>query len=328
MDASKKQNRASLWIVVAAVAALLAAGLASAPLVYVELIHATHSRPAWPTPLISGTPLAGEPRGTVIDDYWRVQKIAPDTFAIGEPQGDLDNFEYLLIGKNRALLIDAGSTTRDIHPALATLTQLPITVIPTHLHSDHTNGLKNFDSIALIDLPETRSRLIDGKVHLGRHQYMGTGGEVAPVFRVAEWVKPDGYIDLGERRVQVLWTPGHTTTSISVRDPAAQLLFTGDLIYPTTLYAFLPDSSLSTYVTTADRLLATLPDDTVIYGAHCCRNDAPPGAPWLDMNDLRDVRRAVENILAGSASSRGFILRRFPVNERMTLVTFYPFGNR
>jgi hypothetical protein len=96
----------------------------------VELAHATHSRPAWPTPLISGTPLAGAPRGTVIDEYWRVQKIAPDTFAIGEPQGDLDNFEYLLIGKNRALLIDAGSTGRDIHPALATLTQLPITVIP------------------------------------------------------------------------------------------------------------------------------------------------------------------------------------------------------
>lgn len=315
-------------IATAVLAALLATGLAFAPLVWVELAHATHSRPGWPTPLIPGTPLAGASAGTVVDGYWRVQKIAPDTYAIGEPQNDLDNFEYLLIGKSRALLIDAGSTARDIHPALATLTQLPVTVIPTHLHSDHTNGLGNFDSIALIDLPETRSHVTDGAIHLGRYQYLGTGRDKPPVFRVAEWVKPNDYIDLGERRVQVLWTPGHTNTSISIHDPAAQLLFTGDLIYPTTLYAFLPDSSLSTYVATVDRLVATLPGNTVIYGAHCCRNDALPAAPWLDMNDLRDVRKAVENIRTGNAAGRGFIIRRFPVNERMTIVTFYPFGNR
>jgi len=106
------------------------------------------------------------------------------------------------------------------------------------------------------------------------------------------------------------------------------MLFTGDLIYTTTLYAFLPGSSLSAYLATADRLLATLPGDTVIYGAHCCRNDAPPGAPWLDMDDLRDVRRAVENIRTGTATGRGFIIRRFPVNPRMTIVTLYPFANR
>jgi glyoxylase-like metal-dependent hydrolase (beta-lactamase superfamily II) len=315
-------------MIAAAVTALAGAGLAFAPIVWVELAHATRSRPAWPGDLIPAATMAGPSPGTVVDGYWRVQKIAPDTYAIGEPQGDLDNFEYLLVGKNRALLIDAGSTTRDIHPALSSLTQLPVTVIPSHLHSDHTNGLRNFDSIAMIDLPETRSRITDGLMHLGRYQYLGTGGDDPPVFRVTEWVKPDGYIDLGERRVQVLWTPGHTNTSVSIHDPAAKLLFTGDLIYPTTLYAFLPDSSLSTYVATADRLLAAMPGDTVIYGAHCCRNDSPPAAPWLEMNDLKDVLRAVQNIQAGSATSRGFIIRRFPVNERMTLVTFYPFGNR
>jgi hypothetical protein len=45
------------------------------------------------------------------------------------------------------------------------------------------------------------------------------------------------------------------------------------------------------------------------------------------MNDLRDVRHAVENIRTGKAQGRGFILRRLPVNARMTIVTLYPFGN-
>ncbi len=267
--------------------------------------------------------------GTVVDGYWRVQKISPDTYAIGEPQSDPDNYEYLLIGRTRALLIDAGATwSHDIHTAVATLTNLPVTVIPTHLHFDHTDGLRYFHSIALIDLPETRSRVRNGMVHLSRYEYMGWFLPVGPpVFHVTEWVKPDGFIDLGGRRVQVLWTPGHTATSVSVYDPGEKLLFAGDFIYPTSLYAFLPDSSLSSYETTVNRLLAVLPADTTIYGAHCCRNDATIQAPWLGMNDLSDVKNAVEAIQNGTAKSRGFILRRFPVNSRMTMITLYPFGN-
>ena len=322
-----------MWKLVGIVAVILTAlagvGLKFAPVVYAELAFMLPSLPEWPPALVATTPLAGPSSGTVVDGYWRVQKIAPDTYAIGEPQNELDNFEYLLIGKNRALLIDAGATGRDIHPALATLTNLPVTVIPTHLHYDHTNGLTHFSSIALIDLPETRSRVREGRVHLGRYLYMDAANQDhSPVFEVTEWVRVDAYIDLGERRVQVLSTPGHTATSISIYDPTAKLLFTGDLIYTTSLYAFLPDSSLSAYLATVDRLLEILPADTVIYGAHCCRNDAAPAAPWLSMNDVRDVRRAVQNILTGNAVGRGFIIRRFPVNALMTIVTLYPFGNR
>ncbi|MGC2162120.1 MAG: MBL fold metallo-hydrolase [Silvibacterium sp.] len=325
-----------LWKVVGSIAAALIVvvglGLTFAPVIYAELwpVSFRLHLPMKPPAMIRGGTLTGPALGTVVDGYWRVQKIAPDTYAIGEPQNDPDNYEYLLIGKTRALLIDAGLTsTHDIHTALATLTQLPVTVIPTHLHFDHTNGLRFFHSIALIDVPETRSRVKDGMVHLSRYEYMGWFlPQGPPVFAVTEWVKPDGFIDLGGRSVQVLWTPGHTATSASFYDPAAKLLFTGDLIYPTSLYAFLPDSSLSAYEATATRLLATLPADTTIYGGHCCRNDATTQAPWLGMKDLRDVQHAVAAIENGTSKGRGFILRRFPVNSRMTMITLYPFGNR
>jgi hydroxyacylglutathione hydrolase len=322
-------KRWRLVTIVTAIMILLAGlGLAFAPILYAEM-EFMGLRPVWPLPPISAARVAGQSAGTVVEGYWRVQQIAPDTYAIGEPQNDPDNYEYLLLGKTRALLIDSGATARDIHPVLSTLTQLPVTVIPTHLHYDHTNGRKYFNSIALIDLPETRARVKEGMLHLGRYQYMDASDpNRAPVFQVTEWVAPDGYIDLGGRRVQVLWTPGHTATSVSIYDSPAKLLFTGDLIYTTTLYAFMPDSSLSTYEATSDLLLATLPADNIIYGAHCCRNDGPPEAPWLGMNDLGDVRRAVHNIRTGQAKGQGLIIRRFPVNTRMTIVTFYPWGNR
>ena len=272
-------------------------------------------------------PRPGPPLGTVVAGYWRVQQIAPATFAIGEPQGDPDNYEYLLIGTKRALLIDSGATARDIHAVLATLTSLPVTVIPTHLHWDHTTGLRNFRSVALIDLPETRGRLgSDSYVHLSRHEFIDND---PPRFRVSEWIKPDGLIDLGGRQVRILSTPGHTATSISVYDPAIHALFTGDFLYPTSLYAFMPDSSLSAYAATADRLLAMLPGDTRLYGAHCCRNDALAQAPWLDLGDLRDARAEIRRIQAGTATGgRRFVIRRYPVNSRMTILTLYPFGNR
>jgi len=323
----KLGSLAAISAVIVAAAAALA--LANAPLLWADAsLTLGHYAFLPPPSQLKPTP-KGAADGTVMKGFWRVQNIAPDTYAIGEPQDDPDNYEYLLVGAKRALLIDAGATLQhDIHEALAGLTHLPITVIPSHLHFDHTNGLKYFDHIALVDLPETRALLHNGKVRLTHLQYEGAFAQPTPVFSVAEWIKPDGAIDLGGRTVRLLFTPGHTTTSVSVYDPAAKLLFTGDYIYTTTIWAFEPDSSLSAYVATADRLLATLPADTRIYGAHCCRNDRPATAPWLSMNDLRDLRTAVVSVMAGKARGQGLLLKRYPVNARMTLATFYPFGNR
>jgi hydroxyacylglutathione hydrolase len=322
--------RPRFWIggfAVAAFILLVGLALAFAPLLYgeAEIDLAPMKISLLPKPLPAFAARPGPALGAVVDGYWRVQHIGPDTWAIGEPQDDPDNYEYLLIGTRRALLVDSGSSRLSLAPVLAKLTQAPVTVIPTHLHFDHTSGLGAFTSIAMIDLPQTRADVRHGQFTIGRYQFLGTGRP--PSFRVTEWIAPDGWLDLGGRRVQVLWTPGHTATSLSVYDQARGRLFTGDFLYPTSLYAFQPDSSLSAYQASAERLLARLPADTIIYGAHCCRNDAQPQAPWLSMQDLRDLRTALQAVRTGASPGRGLLLRRFPVNSRMTLLALYPFGN-
>lgn len=328
MGARRRSTRPWGWVAAFAGLLVLLAGLglAFAPAVFPYLTRGPLPLSLRPPPAPGFDAAPGPALGQVVDGHWRVQPIAPDTYAIGEPADAPDNYEYLLVGQKRALLIDSGATDRDIHPALAGLTRLPIVVVPTHLHYDHTNGLRHFDDVALVDLPETRGRVRDGKVHLSFREYQGPM-RAAPVFAVNEWIRPGGVIDLGGRAVTLLSTPGHTATSISISDPAHKLLFTGDLIYTTSLYAFMPDSSLAAYVDTLDRLRARLPADTRVYGAHCCRNDVPAQAPWLGMQDLADARTAVQAIRTGQAHGRGLVLRRFPVNRRMTLITFYPFGN-
>ena len=316
------------WLAVTAGAVALL--FAAAPFVFAELnmAAARFDIGVMPAPANPAQfqPLPGKAAGTLVDGHWRVEQLAPDTWAIGEPANAPDNYAYLLIGTHRALLIDAGATRdHDINRAIAGITALPVTVIPTHLHHDHVNGLGYFRNIALADLPDTKDRAEGDQVQLSRYQY----GRPSPVaFRVATWVKPGARIDLGGRSVTILSTPGHTTSSVSIWEPAARRLYTGDFLYPTTLYAFAPDSSLSTYVKTLDRLLTLLPPDTRLYGAHCCRNDAPPQAPWLSTHDLKDTKNAIQRIQTSDAEARGVIIRRFPVNDRMTLLTLYPLANQ
>ena len=267
--------------------------------------------------------------GAMVDDYWAIQRLDADTYAIGEPRYYQQNYAYLIVGQRRALLFDAGSGTRDIAPVVARLTSLPVTLVVSHLHFDHLGGVGPFASVAMIDLPQTRADTADGKFTPGRYQYLGlVDGRSPPTVSVAEWLKPDGAIDLGGRVLRVLSTPGHTPTSVSLYDPAAHRLFAGDYIYPTTLYAFLPGASLSAYHATARRLLAELPADTILWTAHCCRAGEKISAPWLAMSDLKDLDAALSAHEAGRLKGSGFYPRRFPVSRQMTLATGFAWNNR
>ena len=105
-------------------------------------------------------------------------------------------------------------------------------------------------------------------------------------------------------------------------------MFTGDFIYPTMLYAFLPGASLSAYRRTAGELLQTLTAETTLWAAHCCRRDEVYSAPWLSMHDLADLDRALALLQAGSLEGEGFFPRRYPINEQMTLGAAFPWTNR
>ena len=124
--------------------------------------------------------------GHMVDDYWAVQPIDASTAAIGEPRYYQQNYAYLIMGEQRALLFDAGSGTRDnIIGVVAGLTRLPVSVIPSHLHFDHTGGIRPFRSIALIDLPETRADVSNGQLTIGRFEFHGMrDGLTPPTFTV------------------------------------------------------------------------------------------------------------------------------------------------
>ena len=259
------------------------------------------------------------------DDYYTVQRIDGETFAISEPRFAQQNLNYLILGSTRALLFDTGPGVRDIRPVVASLTGLPVVAVPSHLHYDHVGGHTLYDQVAVVDLPQLRERAREGVLVPTADEHLGfIEGFDPPALNVAEWWPPDGEVELGDRRLQVILTPGHTPESISLFDRKRGQLFAGDAFYEGALFAMLPGSSLGDYLRTSETLLERMDEGVAIYGAH---RAGPPGVPVLGRTDVEALRRTLLAIRAGSARGEGYP-RVFPVNHRLTLQTDWAWAAR
>ena len=257
------------------------------------------------------------------DDYFTVQVIDANTFAIGEPRYFQQNFNYLIVGAERAILFDAGSGYRDIRPVAAALTDLPITFVPSHFHYDHIGNNITFDRVAVIDLPHIRERVVGDKLQLRWQEHLGGyEGYDAPVLTINEWLSPGGVIELGDRSLRIIFTPGHTDDSISLVDESAELLFAGDFIYPGSLYAFMPNSNMGDYLQGADSILDTGLSAMRIFGAH---RAGPPGAPEQSISDVRDLQATLQMIKSGDADGEGLYPVTYYVNPGLQMLADPPF---
>ena len=88
----------------------------------------------------------------MMNSWFTVEEIDNDTYAISEYQHWEETHCYLLCGEKEAVLIDTGLGVSNIKAVVDKLTELPITVITTHVHWDHIGGHKYFDSIAVHEL--------------------------------------------------------------------------------------------------------------------------------------------------------------------------------
>jgi len=313
-----------IFLAVAAAALLVVTAALLYPYIYAEYKFDIrgHVQTLLPKP---PAPVAGR----WFDDYFVIETIDPTTFAIGEPRYYQGNDSYLILGAQRAILFDAGTGLRDIVPVVRSLTNLPVTVIPSHLHFDHVGALGRFDRTALLDDPSLRARARDSRLTLRRYEFLGFADRLpAPTFRVDEWWAPDSTIDLGGRRLRVLATPGHTPTSVSLYDEGRNQLFAGDFIYPGHLYAFLPGASRSAYLATTQRLLSIIDPDTQIFAAHMADPPAPVRAPVLQVADLHALERALTSINQRNLPSRGFYPRLFVVQDPIMFATGWAWNNR
>jgi len=132
-------------------------------------------------------------------------------------------FIYLLIGKTKALLIDTGALAdAKIMPLAQTVisllenrgSRLPLMVVHTHGHLDHRSGDDQFRVLPDVEIVPTDLESV--KSRLG----------------IANWPNGMGQIDLGDRVIDVIPTPGHYTSHVAYYDRQTGLLFSGDFLLP------------------------------------------------------------------------------------------------
>lgn len=252
------------------------------------------------------------------DDYYTIEEIAPDTWAIGEPRYYQLNYNYLVVGTERALLFDAGPGVRDIRPVIESLTGLPLVFMPSHFHYDHVGNGILFDERAVVDLPYLRERAEGNRLAFTDMEHLGpVEGFDIPTWDVTHWWAPGDEIDLGNRVLSVIHTPGHSPESISLYDPVNQFVFAGDYLYPGIMFAFTPGGSASQYLESAETLVNEFTAVSVYYSAHRVE---PPGAPTLSQEDVIALRNTLRAIRDGSTEGEWLWPRSYKINENMSIL--------
>ena len=156
----------------------------------------------------------------------QVHRYDPHTFILRQNlcSSSEANFLYLLIGQERALLIDSGAIAdQGRMPLAAKVTQLlprkdgarlPLVVAHTHSHRDHREGDAQFAGLADVAIVPLDQE--------GVRRYYGFD----------RW--PDGVarVDLGGRILDVLPAPGHNDNHVVFYHATTGLLFSGDFLVP------------------------------------------------------------------------------------------------
>ena len=204
---------------------------------------------------------------------------------------------FLILGPEKALLIDTGSGLFPIKPVINSLIEnRELFVVNTHSHFDHRGSNDEFETIyiheneeRIASLPFDISMLKDSPKEIV-HRYSTKGFKYLPSTNVKPLNDGDRF-ELGDISVEVIHTPGHSIGSISLLTSKGDL-FTGDTAHYGTMY--LPRKKDFPIILSSISRLKELFDAKVIREIYPSHEDFGVGRELLD--DLYEGINNIENI--------------------------------
>jgi glyoxylase-like metal-dependent hydrolase (beta-lactamase superfamily II) len=241
--------------------------------------------------------------------WFKAYAVGEHVFAIVEPYNFQEVISYLIVGSERALLFDTGMGLDSISAVVKELTPLPVSVINSHTHYDHTGGNHEFDHVLAMQTEYTLYWAKNGWNHQLVKQEVTTAAlcpdrlpetdtaryHIKP-FAISEFVE-DGYVlDLGDRKIEVIAVPGHTPDAIALLDRQAGYLWTGDTFYEATIWLFFEGTNLQAYEKSIGKLAELAPDLKRVFPAH--------NKPIAEPVRLLELKNAFADIKSGSKEGK------------------------
>lgn len=207
-------------------------------------------------------------------------------------------FMYLLVGSAKALLIDSGDVADPkLVPLASTVmrllpgegaSKLPLLVVHTHRHFDHRAGDTQFAQLPNVEI-------------------VGFDFEsVRRFYNFTDWPNGVAQLNLGDRTVDVIPSPGHNETEISFYDRKTGLFFSGDFLMPARLLV----DDAGAYLASAERAAAFVRNRPVsfILGGHIEVNPAGDTFDWESQYHPNEhvLQMTKDDLLALPAALRSF----------------------
>lgn len=191
---------------------------------------------------------------------YKIKKINKETYIIVDrsiASGSV--MTYLLLGKEKAMLIDSGYGGLDLPAIIKSITDLPVVCVCTHGHLDHAMGAYMFEESYMhsndFDVfnghkdPKWLETMAyaKGVNILPKEQFPSDYVKFVDDLSKKEKACPKPiddikYFDLGGRKIEWYLIPGHTQGSIALYDEKYDLLFDSDAC-GMGVWLFLPESS-------------------------------------------------------------------------------------
>jgi glyoxylase-like metal-dependent hydrolase (beta-lactamase superfamily II) len=215
-----------------------------------------------------------------------IKEVRPGIYLMDEAH---EATGYLVIGNERACVIDTMNGYNDLHEAVRRITDKPLVVVNTHGHPDHIFGNIYFREAYLHpDDGELARQFTEDPEFLDFCREHG--GTVPPFQDIHE----GDSIDLGGRTLAVYALPGHTPGGILLLLREDRILFTGDSVNHHLWMQLDGCLPLSEYLRQLDRVMFLENEADIILHGHARDED--------DISLLRCMRDGISEICEGKTA--------------------------
>lgn len=249
--------------------------------------------------------------------WYEVYRLPKNVYAFAESRHFQEVNFFLILGSERAILFDTGMGIVPVKPLIDELYQGEIIAVNSHFHFDHIGCNYIYEPVYsctdtfVSGIAKRGLSRADVGAQMDEDMFKGgyPQGFTADKFHVPPYRSAkveDGHIfDLGNRKLRVLHTPGHSYDSLMLYDEENKILFTGDTFYLGALYAHFDceqfgRSDIREYYETMHRLSLMIPEDVSLY---CSHNDFI--APASKLGETAEVLRAIIDEETVPAAEKG-----------------------